>query len=254
MNPAGGQPTTTPAKQRRVTPHSLRAAAVVVALTAAMSCGYGVSLTTPAPPTASPTPTASPLPSSLTTSEVARIGAAATVLITRAWVKTSPQCPDSAGSGVHIGNGMVLTAAHVLWETKIGDPCFPSIPGLPLLGPGSEPNTDVNIFARGAIIRARDSSGANNVATLIWDDIFDDLAMLSVPSLIGKPALAWGDSRALHIGDPVIAIGYPVTGATVTKGIVSALRTVPSPVVRQVLIDLLQTDAAVNPGNSGVRY
>ncbi len=53
-----------------------------------------------------------------------------------------------------------------------------------------------------------------------------------------------GRLSELALGDAVIAVGYPVTGITVTKGIVSGF-------THTLRTDLIQTDAAVNPGNSG---
>src|SRR5688572_1481064 len=100
--------------------------------------------------TATSDPRTQTAPSTVTppsVAEIAAVGTAGTLYITRAWTRRSAQCPDSAGSGVHLGNGMVLTAAHVLWQPKVGDPCLPTIPGRPFFGPGSEVNTTVNIFA-----------------------------------------------------------------------------------------------------------
>jgi S1-C subfamily serine protease len=79
-------------------------------------------------------------------------------------------------------------------------------------------------------------------------DTTRDLALLQLPAGIAgpsQPALTWGDSNALKVGDRVVAIGYPVAGLTVTSGIVSATRQT------DWAVDLIQTDAALNPGNSG---
>lgn len=215
-------------------------ALLIVAAATTVGCGYGFMATTPSPSTTSP---------SLTIADIAHIGSAATVYITRSWVNSSPLCPDSAGSGIYLGNDQVLTAAHVLWEWKFNDPCFP-------------PSTKVDpqdpfaslVSIPDSIIRVRNSSGSTNVARLIWYDASTDLALLSVPNQSRTTALAWGDSNALRIGDTVVAVGYPVTGVTVTRGIVSDLvaKQIPAlPGRRPILIDLIQTDAAVNPGNSG---
>ena len=80
-----------------------------------------------------------------------------------------------------------------------------------------------------------------------------DLAVLHVDRNDLTP-LALGDSDAIQVGDPVIAIGNALDlGAepTVTAGMVSAKdRTINEP-NGQVLVDLIQTDAAISPGNSG---
>jgi putative serine protease PepD len=70
------------------------------------------------------------------------------------------------------------------------------------------------------------------------------------------PAIAIGDSGALRVGDPVVALGSPLgLTSTVTSGIVSATdRYVRVPTESgnaAHLIDAIQTDAAINPGNSG---
>ncbi|NUT54892.1 MAG: trypsin-like serine protease [Thermoleophilia bacterium] len=77
-----------------------------------------------------------------------------------------------------------------------------------------------------------------------------DLAVLHVEAENLEP-VQLADSSLLRLGDPVIAIGFPLDlGVTVTSGIVSGLnRTIESP--NGDLTGLLQTDAAINPGNSG---
>jgi serine protease Do len=76
-----------------------------------------------------------------------------------------------------------------------------------------------------------------------------DLALIKVNSNHKLPALRWGDSSTVRVGDPVIAIGNPLGfGGSVSTGIVSALN-------RNIMLspfdDFIQTDAALNHGNSG---
>lgn len=87
-------------------------------------------------------------------------------------------------------------------------------------------------------------------AEVVGADAAADLALLRIDAPASLPALPMGDSDALEVGDLVLAIGNPFgIGQTVTSGIISALART-SPGVGSDL-SFIQTDAAVNPGNSG---
>ncbi|MEW8987472.1 MAG: trypsin-like peptidase domain-containing protein, partial [Bacillus sp. (in: firmicutes)] len=103
------------------------------------------------------------------------------------------------------------------------------------------------------------SDGTKLEAKLRGSDVWTDLAVLEVDGSKIETIAEFGDSDALKIGEPVIAIGNPL-GATfsgsVTQGIVSGLeRAIPVDINQDGAIDwqaeVLQTDAAINPGNSG---
>ena len=87
-------------------------------------------------------------------------------------------------------------------------------------------------------------------AEIVLRDPRTDLAVLRLKGASALPAIEFGDSEALEVGDLVLAIGNPFgVGQTVTQGIVSALaRTQVGVTDYQFFI---QTDAAINPGNSG---
>ena len=94
------------------------------------------------------------------------------------------------------------------------------------------------------------SDGTKHPATLVGTDSKTDLAVVKINATGLTPA-TFGDSSELAVGDAVIAIGNPLgsLGGTVTNGIVSSLD-------REITIEgktmnLIQTNAAVNPGNSG---
>jgi S1-C subfamily serine protease len=84
----------------------------------------------------------------------------------------------------------------------------------------------------------------------------DDIAVLKVDAQ-NLPALSWGDSSALKVGQLAIAIGSPLGQQnSVTKGVISALHRsifVPDPSTGQTenILNAIQTDAQINPGNSG---
>lgn len=79
-----------------------------------------------------------------------------------------------------------------------------------------------------------------------------DLAVLRVPMPL-LPAIEWGNSDQSHVGDWVVALGYPLgVGYSASSGIISATDR-STGIYRSVggLESFLQTDAAINPGNSG---
>jgi S1-C subfamily serine protease len=107
---------------------------------------------------------------------------------------------------------------------------------------------------RGATgIEAELVDGTTRIADLVGDDPATDLALLKLPGE-GVSAFAHlGDSNVLRVGDVVIAVGSPLGLArTVTMGIVSALgRSLRSEVAGRMIDGVIQTDAPLNPGNSG---
>ncbi|MCS7124934.1 MAG: trypsin-like peptidase domain-containing protein [Candidatus Bathyarchaeota archaeon] len=118
---------------------------------------------------------------------------------------------------------------------------------------GSESNVKVTFFIDGKPIQV--------AATVRGKDIYSDLAVLEVHGLPAeaKP-LSVGDSTRLFVGEPVYAIGNPFgLEGSMTSGIVSQLGRVlrlsdlgvPEPWGKYSIVDIIQFDAAVNPGNSG---
>ena len=111
--------------------------------------------------------------------------------------------------------------------------------------------TNSHVVAGAAKVTASLTDGRRFAATVIGDDPATDLAVLRLAGA-GLPHAAFGSSNALKVGQLVVAIGNPLGfQATVTAGIVSALgRTLRSPGGR-LIESVIQTDAPLNPGNSG---
>ena len=97
-------------------------------------------------------------------------------------------------------------------------------------------------------------NGEKITATIRGRDIAYDLAVLQI-SKGNLPVMEIGDSSKVVIGDLSIAVGSPLgLSGTVTSGIISALNrpvTTGNTTSTESYIDAIQTDAAVNPGNSG---
>jgi S1-C subfamily serine protease len=98
------------------------------------------------------------------------------------------------------------------------------------------------------------ADGRDLPGQMVGEDPETDTAVVRVTAPNGDklPLAALGDSNHLQVGQLVVAIGSPVgLQGTVTTGIISALhRTLPG-YGRRPIEDIIQTDAAVNPGNSG---
>ncbi len=110
--------------------------------------------------------------------------------------------------------------------------------------------TNYHVVDRATDVRVELSDGETHRATIVGIDPATDLAVLKVNASDLKAA-PWGKSSEMEVGDPVLAIGSPFgLSRTVTAGILGA--TGRHAVVEHVNYqDFLQTDAAVNPGNSG---
>ena len=112
--------------------------------------------------------------------------------------------------------------------------------------------TNSHVIAGASHITVTSADGQKAAARVLGDDPHTDIAVIRTDEALAAPALQFFDSRKLRPGQMAIALGNPLGfEGTVTAGIVSALgRTLRSGTGR-LIDDVIQTDAALNPGNSG---
>jgi serine protease Do len=112
--------------------------------------------------------------------------------------------------------------------------------------------TNYHVVNGAEAIHVQLSDGRGTAASVVGGDAMTDLAVLKIdlPNLI---AAEWGDSDVLQVGDLVWAVGSPYgLDQSLTFGVVSAkARRSGSNLTHNAYQEYLQTDAAVNPGNSG---
>jgi putative serine protease PepD len=111
--------------------------------------------------------------------------------------------------------------------------------------------TNNHVIATGGTTTVTLSTGKTVAAQVVATDTTHDLALVQASNLSGLTPVTFGTSSTMAVGDTVLAFGAPLgLSGTVTSGIISALnRSVNTGT--ETLSGLLQTDAAINEGNSG---
>lgn len=112
--------------------------------------------------------------------------------------------------------------------------------------------TNSHVIAGAADITVTSADGQRGKARVLGDDPHTDIAILRSDEPLKAPALEFFDSRKLRRGQLAIALGNPLGfEQTVTSGIISALGRSMRSSTGRLIDDVIQTDAALNPGNSG---
>ena len=112
--------------------------------------------------------------------------------------------------------------------------------------------TNSHVVSGAGAIKVSMADGQKSDARVIGEDPHSDIAVLRTDVHLAAPALSFFDSKAIHKGQLAIAIGNPLGfEQTVTAGVVSATGRSMRSQTGRLIDDVIQTDAALNPGNSG---
>ena len=151
------------------------------------------------------------------------------------WGYGQPQTYKASGTGTGIimsDDGYIITNAHVIYDSQNGYGCAKEVQ---------------------VVLNEDYYTGTTEYnATIVGYDTEEDIAVLKIDPAFDLVAAEFGNSDDLRVGELVVAIGNPLgfdLFGTVTTGIVSALNR--EVTINESTMSLIQTDTAINSGNSG---
>jgi S1-C subfamily serine protease len=142
--------------------------------------------------------------------------------------------------------------AVVRVETRTGNGRMGGVGSGVIIAPDGLVLTNSHVVEGAREVRLLDSEGHEMEARRLGEDPDTDLALLRAGSARNLPTAELGNSKKLKRGQLVVAIGNPLGfESTVTAGVISALGRSLRAGSGRLIEDVIQTDAALNPGNSG---
>ena len=176
-----------------------------------------------------------------------------------------PEREDESASSSSPDAGLLDAYSHAV--TSVADKVGPAVLRVETCGAGGRPGgsgsgvtiapdglvlTNCHVVEGAREVRLLDAEGRVMEAQRLGEDPDTDLALLRAGSARDLPHARLGNSKALRRGQLVVAIGNPLGfESTVTAGVVSALGRSLRARNGRLIEDVIQTDAALNPGNSG---
>jgi putative serine protease PepD len=219
-------------------PASLFAAGLAVAV---VSAGIGGAVALSVPPTLVGMVAPAPAPAAAATQPVANTPAGSIELVAAKVVPSVVQLETDLGDEVGEGSGIILTAdGLIMTNNHVVSPTGDAGPATP----------------GGSRTTVTFADGRSAPFAVVGTDPTSDIAVVRAQGISGLTPITLGTSSNLRVGQQVVAVGSPLgLASTVTSGIISALHRKVSPggepTTQTTPFEAIQTDAPMNPGNSG---
>ncbi len=179
--------------------------------------------------------------------------------VVRAVESVSPAVVNIASDQILVRQGYLSARDWFLGQPRRWQEKRQSLGSGFVIDPGGLVLTNYHVVAQGTTIHVKfrrpdgrdDAADEGLEAKVVTGDARSDLALLRIQAPGPFPYVEMGSSHDLLIGEPAIAIGNPYGfSSTVTAGVISAVnRTIPTPAGN--VEGMIQTDASIDPGNSG---